>query len=221
MDLTGDLVSHAELLARLTPDERGSVERGEALVCSHPLAGQHGPCVLGAVMLAAEREHAWQLFLDWERVGDFVPAVQYRTIERRVDGSSQHVTLHGQARVVLLRLHFTVNALFDAERFVQRWSLAPDAQVVALARTHHWLRGNSDLIRAIQGRTSFSVQGGRTLFVYENQLSTSALLPRAAEQFLSRRSIHAFLTAVADYFAAQPAQQPARQTPRDAPSSRV
>jgi hypothetical protein len=206
MDLTVQHVSHPRLLAALTPQEQTSIERGDVVVRTHPEASRDRPVVLGLAALTVARENGWRLFVDWAYVNDFVPAVQMRAIERRAEGKVEYVSEEVQVKLALLRLHYVVNARFDSENYVQTWTLASKVQVTELMRAHPWLKPNSDLIRGIDGRISCSVYpGGRTLFAYEGLLTPAPLLPRVAEQFIARRSIHTLLTGFVGYFTEHPA----------------
>lgn len=201
MDLTRTSCSHPELLAALQPEERDSIEHGGVIVRAHPEASSEQPVVLGIAAMSVERRRGWALFANWDYVHDFVPAAQMQVIERRETGAIQYLSTHAQLRLGPVRLQFTLNVRFDSEHYVQTWSLASSAQVAELRRVHSSVRPNSDLIRGSDGRISCSVYpGGRTLLVYEGLLTPSPLLPRFAEQFITRRSVHMLLAGYADYF---------------------
>lgn len=186
--------SPSELLAELSPTHRATLEEASLLVCPHPAASGSQE-VLGAAILNCTPDAAWQLAIDWERVGELIPAdLQYRVVERDHARAPTRMRVYGRAKVALVPMSYTVDVVLDGARRVQEWSLCSPEAIAELLRSGADIRPNTGLIRALQGRASFTALGAnQCLYVYENLLTPSAALPRMVEQYLARRSVEVLL----------------------------
>ncbi len=157
--------------------------------------------VVGVILIDAPPHEVWQVIVDWDSMGDYVPGLDYYRTEyviKPIDENGGRSLIEGKLSIPLVNIQYTLNTTFDAGNMRQEWQLVTAAAAEKYQKEGVQVSGPSSGLSNIEGYGFLEpyAEGRKTVYVYAPIVEVGMKLPASIDRALSKNSLSGYVKAV-------------------------
>jgi hypothetical protein len=160
--------------------------------------------VIGVIMIEATQDEVWDVIQDWDAYGEFVPGLKYyKTIQKTVFQEhpayfQSFVEGYIKIPVPFVRKTYTLDAIFEQEKYFIQWKLVQYDRIQALNKLGLSLTKSSNVVQNIEGFSYLEPfdNGKKTILYYAPVVEINIPVPQSVERFLSGTIMTGFMEAI-------------------------
>jgi len=159
--------------------------------------------VVGVMILNASPSKVWQVLLDWDAMGKYVPNLEYnKTIHVFVPPASKdkigNSLIESQLKVIYLTIDYTLDVKFDYANQRQDWTLVTDGQVEKFNQQKIPVKKAMRGLKNIEGFEYIEPykDGAKTIYYYAPIVETSIPMPDFIQNALAKTTLNGYMEGI-------------------------
>ncbi len=153
--------------------------------------------VVGAIQIQKPVEDVWKCILDWGKMPQYVPTLDYYKVLETINPSIS--VIEGQIHVAFLKFRYTLLVKNQKDTYYQRWQLLTPSHIKDY-RIHSKTQPHSSGIKNIEGfQYCIPVDNYSTILYYAPVVEVSVPVPGFVENTLTQKSIKEYLYGIKKY----------------------